>query len=291
MKRTKFSIVIPCFNEEDSIVQTLEEIYGLIADRTDCEIIVVDDGSTDSTSEKLESVATGYTNLKVIRHQNNRGYGASLKEGIREAKGKFIAITDADGSYPNDKLPIMFGTIEESGYAMIVGARTADDVVYSSLRKVPKYFFRKYCSWIAKYDIPDINSGLRVFRKSIYRNYVNIIPDGFSFTTTITLAFLTNNYKVMYLPIGYKDRTGTSKIRPIRDTLIFVQLIIRTGMYFAPLKVFLPVAVVGFVGGMASFLYDVAYLDNLTDKTVILLMFSLNFGMFALLADMIDKRR
>ncbi|MDZ7842954.1 MAG: glycosyltransferase family 2 protein [Gammaproteobacteria bacterium] len=291
MRTIKFSIVIPCFNEESSILETVQQIHDLIADWPDCEIIVVNDGSTDTTTEKLASASAEYGNLTVINEPNNRGYGASLKDGIQEAKGEYIAITDADGSYPNEKLEEMFATIADSKADMVVGARTADDVVYSKLRSIPKYFFRKYCSWIANYDIPDINSGLRVFKRAVYSNYVNIIPDGFSFTTTVTLAFLTNNHKVIYLPIGYKDRAGKSKIRPIRDTLMFVQLIVRTGMYFAPLKVFLPIALTGFAGGAMSFLYDLIYLDNLTDKTVILLMFSLNFGMFALLADMIDKRR
>lgn len=291
MTTIRFSIVIPCFNEEASILETLHEINELIADRTDCEVIVVNDGSTDSTADKLESARTDNPNLTILSQPGNRGYGASLKAGIEKAAGELIAITDADGSYPNEKLKEMFAIMEESEYAMVVGARTGDDVVYSRLRSIPKYFFRKYCSWIANYDIPDINSGLRVFRRSIYLQYVNIIPDGFSFTTTVTLAFLTNRHKVMYLPVGYRDRAGKSKIRPVRDTLMFMQLIVRTGMYFAPLKVFLPIALAGFSGGAASFLYDVIYLDNLTDKTVILLMFSLNFGMFALLADMIDKRR
>lgn len=287
----RFSIVIPCFNEEASIIETLEDISHLIANRTDCEIVVVNDGSTDSTSDKLESARAITARLIILNQPSNRGYGASLKVGIEKTAGEFIAITDADGSYPNEKLSEMFSIMEQSDYAMVVGARTADDVVYSRLRSIPKYFFRKYCSWITNHDIPDINSGLRVFRRSIYLKYVNIIPDGFSFTTTVTVAFLANNHKVMYLPIGYRGRTGKSKIRPIRDTLMFVQLIVRTGMYFAPLKVFLPIALAGFVGGAASFLYDVIFLDNLTDKTVMLLMFSLNFGMFALLADLIDKRR
>lgn len=291
MTRTKLSIVIPCFNEEDSILQTLEEVYGSLAGRTDFEVIVVDDASTDSSRHKLSSATSEYENLSVVAHEVNMGYGASLKDGIQHAKGQFVAITDADGSYPNEKLNDMFGIIEESDYAMVVGARTADDVVYSTVRKIPKYAFKRYCSWIANYDIPDINSGLRVFERSIYEEYANIIPDGFSFTTTITLAFLTNKHKVKYVPVGYRTRTGKSKIRPVRDTLMFVQLILRTAMYFAPLKVFLPIALSGFAVGTLSLLYDLFVLRNLTDKTVILLMFSLNFGMFSLLADMIDKRR
>ncbi|MCA9155878.1 MAG: hypothetical protein KDA38_13865, partial [Planctomycetales bacterium] len=137
--------------------------------------------------------------------------------------------------------------------------------------------------------IPDLNSGMRVFRKSVVERFLNILPDGFSFTTTITLAMLTNNYVVHYEPIAYHPRVGRSKIRPIRDTLRFVQLILRTGMYFAPLRVFLPVATVFFLGFLVTLSLDV-YHGNLNERTLLLLVAATQLGMFALLADMIDKR-
>lgn len=290
MTTKTFSIVIPCYNEENAIKETVDSIHGLFEDRDDVELIVVNDASTDNTTASLEQLKQQYPDLVIVNHRRNKGYGASLKTGISHASGGIIAITDADGSYPNEELLEMFRQLEASDSDMIVGARTADDVVYPFIRKIPKYFLTKYSSWIADFDIPDINSGLRVFRKATYEKYKHILPDGFSFTTTITLAMLTNNHEVKYYTIGYKERIGKSKIQPIRDTLRFVQLILRTGMYFAPLKVFLPVAGGAFLLAMASSVYDLFILDNLTDKTVILLMFSLNFTMFALLADMIDKR-
>ncbi len=291
MKTKTFSIVIPCYNEENAIKETVDTIHGLFNTRDDVELIVVNDASTDNTTASLEQLQQKYPDLVVVNHRRNKGYGASLKTGISQASAGIIAITDADGSYPNEELPEMFRLIEFSGNDMIVGARTAADVVYPFIRKIPKYFLTRYSSWIADYHIPDINSGLRVFRKDVYDKYKHIVPDGFSFTTTITLALLTNNHEVKYYPIGYKERVGKSKIQPIRDTLRFVQLILRTGMYFAPLKVFLPVASGAFLLALASSFYDLFILNNLTDKTVILLMFSLNFTMFALLADMIDKRK
>jgi hypothetical protein len=135
-----------------------------------------------------------------------------------------------------------------------------------------------------------MNSGLRVFRREVAQRFLGILPDGFSFTTTITLAMLTNSYAVNYVPIDYSERIGRSKIRPIRDTLNFVQLIARTGVYFAPLRVFLPIASLLGVACVASAAYDVLVLDNLTDKTVLLALFAMNTAMFAALADMIDKR-
>ena len=197
-------------------------------------------------------------------------------------------ITDADGTYPNARIKDLLAYMDQ--YDMVVGSRTADDVEYSTLRKLPKFFLRHYASWIAGRNIPDLNSGLRVFRRSLAEKFLGLLPDGFSFTTTITLAHLTNQYTVHYEPIGYARRIGKSKIQPIRDTLRFLQLIIRLGVYFAPLKVFGPFAVIQLIAFSISICYDVFVLQNITDKSVMLLMFGMNTAFFALLADMIDKR-
>ncbi|PCI58761.1 MAG: glycosyl transferase family 2, partial [Kordiimonadales bacterium] len=149
---------------------------------------------------------------------------------------------------------------------------------------------RHWVSWIARYPVPDINSGFRVFRRDIALKYIGILPDSFSFTTTITLAMLTNYHRVKYEPINYRARVGKSKIKPIRDTLRFIMLILRTGTYFAPLRVFFPLIAIMIMLATASLIYDITVLRNLTDKTVLLYLFSMNTGMFALLADMIDKR-
>jgi hypothetical protein len=172
---------------------------------------------------------------------------------------------------------------------MVVGARTGPQITYSKIRLIPKTFLTLWVSWIARQKVPDINSGLRVFRKQVVERYVPILPDTFSFTTTLTLAMLTNYRPVKFVPINYMERVGKSKIKPVRDTLRFMTLILRTGMYFAPMRVLAPIV---FALGLATFgslLYDV-WLGNLTDKSVILAMFTLNTGVFALLADMIDKR-
>jgi hypothetical protein len=135
-----------------------------------------------------------------------------------------------------------------------------------------------------------MNSGLRVFRKHVFDQYFKILPDGFSLTTTVTVAMMRGRHSVMFVPITFAERVGKSKIRPVRDTLSFAQLILRTGMYFAPLRVLLPLAGILMLGFSASLTYDVVVLQNLTDKTVILLLFGMNTALFGLLADMIDKR-
>ena len=173
---------------------------------------------------------------------------------------------------------------------MVVGARIGDDVQYPLIRKIPKVFMRSYAMWITRQDIPDLNSGMRVFRRSVVERFFNVLPDGFSFTTTITLAMMTNRYRVVFVPIGYSARIGKSKIKPIRDTLRFLQLILRTGMYFAPLRVYGPVLWVIFILFLGSLSYDVFVLRDLTEKTLLLMMLFITSTMFALLADMLDKR-
>ncbi|WP_417463128.1 glycosyltransferase family 2 protein [Kordiimonas sp.] len=284
----QFSIIIPCYNEENAIEETVIHLREIIPDDMEYDLVVVNDGSTDRSGEILLSMAETIPSLKVVTHDKNRGYGAALKTGIKMATTEYIAITDADGTYPNERLPELVRLCQDQD--MVVGARTGADVTYSKLRAFPKFFLRAWVSWISRYPVPDINSGLRVFRRDVTMRYIRILPDSFSFTTTITLAMLTNYHRVHYEPINYKERIGSSKIKPIRDTLRFIMLILRTGTYFAPMRVFAPFAMLLMFMGIGSFLYDMIQLQNLTDKTVLLFLFSLNMGMFALLADMIDKR-
>lgn len=280
-----FSIVIPVFNEENGIADCLKALRIHAASvGVPYEIIVVNDGSTDGTRKVLAE----FTDIRLIDHAWNRGYGAALKTGIRHSKYPMIVITDADGTYPNERIPDLLRLATEAD--MVVGARTGENVTYSKLRRIPKWFLQHFAQWMVRQPIPDINSGLRVFRKEIAERFLNILPDSFSFTTTITLAMLTNRFIVIYEPIDYHHRVGKSKIKPIRDTLRFVQLIMRTGMYFAPLRVFLPVAGLFFAGFLMALTYDLIVLNNLTEKSLILLVTSAQLTMFALLADMVDKR-
>ena len=283
-----YSVILPCYNERDGIATTIDSLTSRLGAATDHELIVVDDGSIDGTAEILAEVVRRHPHVRVETHTANRGYGAALKTGIRRSSSEFIVITDADGTYPNERIPELVEIARECD--MVVGARIADDVTYPLIRKIPKFFLVRYASWIAGQTIPDLNSGLRVMRRSVLERFLNILPDGFSFTTTITLAMLTNYYAVRYVPIGYAARIGRSKIRPIRDTIRFIQLIVRTGMYFAPLRVFFPIAILLGLSFLGTMLYDIFVLRNLTDKTLLLLFTTLNTAMFALLADMIDKR-
>lgn len=280
-----FSLVLPAYNEERGITATLEHLQSTLQSAgCEYEIIVVDDGSTDGTNQILHS----RNDIRLIEHGRNRGYGAALKTGIRYAKYPLIVITDADGTYPNEQIPYLVSLATQAD--MVVGARIGANVHYSTIRKIPKWFLTRFAQWIARCRIPDLNSGLRVFHKQAVEKFLNILPDTFSFTTTITIAMLANYYVVRYVPIDYHHRVGKSKIKPIRDTLGFFQLILRAGVYFAPLRVFLPVAGVFFVGFLVTLFHDVVIRHDLTEKTLILFVASTQIGMFALLADMIDKR-
>lgn len=282
------SVIIPCYNEKGAIEKTIREIGDLNLVEGTWELIVVDDGSTDGSTEILRSLMQTFSWVRLIEHEFNRGYGAALKTGIRRAEGNFIAITDADSTYPNQQIPRLLD--EMSSVDMVVGSRTGASVEYSKVRKIPKIFLAWYCSWITNQKIPDINSGLRIFRKSVAEKFLHVLPNSFSFTTTITIAMLTNNYTVKYVPIDYTGRIGKSKIKPIRDTLRFCQLILRTGMYFAPLRTFAPFILILVLSFLGSVYYDISHGNNLTDKTLVLLMLSVNSALFALLADVIDKK-
>jgi len=280
-----FSVVVPAYNEEEGILDTVKQLQEQLAPLdVPSEIIVVDDGSTDRTRERLEVLA----GIQIVSHARNCGYGAALKTGIRRARFPLIVITDADGTYPNERIPDLVRLA--ASVDMVVGARTSANVEHPPLRSVPKWFLKRFAEWLARRKIPDINSGLRVFRRTAVDEFIRILPDTFSFTTTITLAMLTNGYAVHYEPIDYRRRVGKSKIRPIRDTLGIAQLILRTGMYFAPLRVFLPVAALFGAGFLVSFCIDVFDRRDLTEATLVLLVASTQLAMFALLADMIDKR-
>lgn len=286
------SIVIPCYNECGAIAGTVEHILGLIEadDHAETDLIVVDDGSVDGSSELLDSLLASHPEapLRVIHHRRNLGYGAALKSGIMRSRADYICITDSDGTYPNERIPELVRLAVN--HDMVVGARIGQDVTYSKIRSIPKLILVPWVSFLCGGKVPDMNSGLRVFRREVALKYLPLLPDGFSFTTTITICLMRNRYDVYFVPISYTARIGKSHIKPFRDTLRFVQLICRTGMYFAPLRLLTPLIILFAVLTSFSGFYDALVLRNLTDKTILLAVTALNVFIFALLADMIDRR-
>ena len=279
------SIVVPAYNEEQAIGSVLTQMKRVMdASGLGYEIIVVDDGSSDGTAR----VATGHDGVTVLRHPSNRGYGAALKTGIRHAWFDLICITDADGTYPNERIPDLVQQME--GCDMVVGARTGPNVAVPMIRRPAKWLLNRLADYLAQSDIPDLNSGLRVFRKDVALEFWRVLPRGFSFTTTITLALLTNDYIIKFVPIDYHPRTGRSKIRPVQDTLNFTSLIVRTVLYFAPLRVFIPLSLGLLLLGIISLIYRTVAGGGLAVTTMVIFLAALQMAAVGLLADMIDKR-
>ena len=246
---------------------------------------MVNDGSTDRTKDLLERIP----DIKVISHSKNCGYGAALKSGIRKSQGEYILIIDADGSYPVKSIPELISQIGD--YDMVVGARTKPQNQIPISRKPTKYLLNKLANYLTGTKIPDLNSGLRIIKKKLINQFFRFLPDGFSFTTTITLALLTNGYQVKYIPIDYYKREGKSKIRPVRDTMNFLQLIIKTVLYFNPLKIFIPLGLILLLSGLLVFIYSYLFAPKIMDVTIVILFVSaIQVMAIGMIADLIIKR-
>lgn len=275
------TIIIPAYNEEQSIGGVIDEIKQTLKTVSlDIPIIVVDDGSTDKTSDIAKSKL-----VQVFRHEENRGYGAALKTGIHRADTEFIIIVDADKTYPVSEIPQLLKYTDM--YDMVVGNRNTKP----SLRVFAKWFLVKLANFLAETKIPDLNSGFRLIRKSVVERFWFILPNGFSFTTTITLAMLCNGYAVKYIPIEYRERSGVSKIKPVRNTWQFLILIIRTTVYFNPLRVFLPVGFALIFGGIFIGFYSKFVMHLLLRTTTITTVTGgVQILILGFLADLIAKR-
>lgn len=284
------TIVVPAYNEEGGIDGVVERLCGLELG-VPTSVLVVDDGSNDGTAAKLAELSERFDRLQVVRHPYNQGYGAALKTGFGKAQTDVVVITDADGTYPEDRIGDLLAAIDR-GADMAIGARTGDNVHIPLIRRPAKAALRKLASFLAGTPIPDLNSGLRAFRRDFVLRYRGILPQGFSFTTTITLAGLTNHHPVEYISIDYAPRSGRSKIRPIRDTLGFTALIVRTVLYFNPLKVFYPMAGTLLLFFIALLVNDIFIESppNLGDKTVLIFVALVQVLTVGLLADLIAKK-
>ena len=283
------SIVIPAYNEENGIGPVLEELTGELEALEldiDLEVIIVNDGSSDDTAGAIEPHLGSL--FRLINHPTNRGYGAALKTGIRHASYPWILITDADGTYPNEHIPEVLA--EREFHDMIVGARTGKNTNIPLIRRPPKWVLRKLASYLSQQNIPDLNSGFRLMRKEVVEGFFNILPNGFSFTTTITLAMFSTGHAVRYVPINYLKREGKSKIRPIADTINFLKLIVRTIMYFDPLRIFIPIALLFFVAAGAVGVLSYTYAQLMDVTTVLLFVTGVQILAIAMLADMLNRR-
>ena len=277
------TVLIPAFNEEGSLASTVEAIFTAIGGIKALEVIVIDDGSTDRTGEIARSLP-----VTLIRHETNLGYGKSLKDGLLQAKHEYVLIADADGTYPLDDIPRLLASAPE--HAMVVGARTGDVVHVPLPRRPGKWIITRLAEYLSARKIPDLNSGFRVFRKDVAMRFIQLYPDGFSFTTTLTLAMLTNHYKVLFLPINYHKRIGKSSIQPFRDFINFTILIIRICALFQPLNVFLPPALLLILMGTIKGAVDYTRQGHLGLLAIATVLTGIQMVFIGLLADLIDRR-
>jgi glycosyltransferase involved in cell wall biosynthesis len=275
------TVVIPAYFEEDGIGGSVRAVRAVLERAgVDFELLVVDDGSRDRTGERAaEAGAT------VVSLPENRGYGAALKEGFRRAKYETVVICDADGTYPAEAIPSLLA--HAGDYDMVVGARIGQNVAIPLERRPAKWVLARLASYLVGREIPDLNSGLRVIRRGLVERFEHILPPGFSFTTTITMAALSTGVLVKYVPIDYHARVGRSKIKPTH-AFDFLLLIIRTMVYFNPLKVFLPLGGIFFLGGFTKFVYDV-WMDNLSETTVTAFLGAAILWAVGLLSDQISR--
>ncbi len=243
------SVIIPAFNEGPAIGEVLARLKTL---PLTLELVVVDDGSTDDTG----AVAKAH-GAKVIRHPINVGYGHSLKDGIRAAENDIIILTDADGSYPIDQIPALVARLEE-GLDMVTGARQGKEYLGSVFKRPLRAMLLFLAEWSTGCNIPDVNSGMRVFRKSQITPFLAGLCSGFSFTTTLTLTYHLTGKMVDYMPIPYNKRVGKSHVKMLRDSLRTLQYMTEVIVRYNPIKLFLLLAIVTlFIAGFFAWLFNV----------------------------------
>jgi len=281
-ERPEVSIIVPCYNEEAAIGKVIDDIRAAMeGDPHSYEILVVDDCSADRTAEVARSKG-----VTVICRSIKGGSGAARKSGILEARGKIIVMLDGDGSYNAPDIPALLKEIPE--FDQVNGARTSEEGTLKFLRVPAKWFIRRLAIYLSGTYIPDLNTGLKAFKRDIMLKYLWVIPDGFSCVTTMTLAFLCNGYAVKWVPTTYHKRIGKSKFHPIKDTSKYLFTVIRMIMYFNPLKVFLPAGFAVILLGIARGLWDALVLrKGLEQADITMIMVGFITCVMGLLADLI----
>ncbi|MBI4516678.1 MAG: glycosyltransferase family 2 protein [Deltaproteobacteria bacterium] len=279
----RVTVVIPAYNEEVAVRDVIAEVREHLRQHDlEAEIVVVDDGSSDATAGSARAAGA-----RVIQHRSNRGYGAALKTGIAAASNDLIAIIDADGTYPAARLPELFAGLEHAD--MVVGARTGTSVKIPTARRPAKWFLNRLANYVSNASIPDVNSGLRAFHREVVMQYFPMLPDQFSWTTTITLAMHCDKYAVSYLPIDYRQRQGESKIVPW-DAGAFAILILRTAMLFRPLRVFLPLVIACFAYGLIKMSVDLLRDPNISASAILAFLSALQLLLIGMLGDAVAAR-
>ncbi|MEN8158361.1 MAG: glycosyltransferase family 2 protein [Bacteroidota bacterium] len=280
MATTPTSIIIPAYNEEDAIGSTLERLVELKI-HEEYEIIVVDDGSDDNTPDII-----GKYPVTLCRHQVNKGYGAALKTGIRKASGEYVILMDSDGQHDPGYIKEIRKMLGE--FDMVIGERS-DTSFQVKRRKAGKRLIKRIGEYLVEQKLPDYNSGFRGFYRETIDNMLHLMPNGFSFSTTSTLAYLKEGYNIGTFPIEVSERIGRkSNVKMVKDGSKTILLLFRIIMLFNPLKVFFPASVISFLGGMGFGIAGYIIYDRFSNGAVVLIMLGMFLFFIGLVADQIS---
>lgn len=289
------TVVLPCYNEQDHLQQEIDRItVAMRASGYSWELLAIDDKSTDGTLALLEANDPHHPEMRVLAFPRNGGSGTARRIGTREARGRIVVWTDADMTYPNERIPEFVKYLDDNPHSdQVVGARTSEQGTHKFLRVPAKWVIRKIAEVLAGTKIPDLNSGLRAFRRQVSLPYLRLLPPGFSCVTTLTLSFLSNQHEVDYLPIDYAQRAGSSKFHFVKDAYRYILQVLRMVMYFNPIKVLMPIALWLLAIGFVKAIVDLVRLRpvGIATSTLLLLIGGLLIAAIALLADLIVRSR
>ena len=288
------TVVLPCYNEQDHVLLEIARVTeAMDASEFTYELLVIDDASTDNTLEVLQKAQAGYPHMRLEPFQRNGGTGTARRIGTQIARGEIVVWTDADMSYPNERIPELVRLLKENPRIdQVVGARTSEEGSHKLLRVPAKWMIRKIAERLINQKIPDLNSGMRAMRRQVALPYLRLLPPGFSCVTTITMAFLANQHDIYYMPIDYSKRAGKSKFKFVKDAYRYILQVLRMVMYFNPIKVLLPPALWLIGIGVVKAVYDMAaHSFKIAEDTILLFLSGLIIGSLALLADLIVRSR
>jgi glycosyltransferase involved in cell wall biosynthesis len=288
------TIVLPCFNEQDHVLLELERISAAMdASGYTYELLAIDDKSTDHTLQVLREAQRRFPQMRLMPFRRNGGSGTARRIGTQEAHGRIVVWTDADMTYPNERIPEFVRYLDDNlDVDQVVGARTSEEGTHKWARVPAKWVIRRIASFLSGTKIPDLNSGLRAFRRDVSLPYLRLLPPGFSCVTTITMAFLSNQHPVDYVPIDYAKRSGLSKFHPFRDAYRYILQVLRMVMYFNPLKVLMPFALWVMAIGSVKLVFDLVNYDwHVATSTLLLLFVGFQVAVLALIGDLVVRSR
>ena len=279
-KRYEVTILLPAYNEAGVIGETIRAIRTM---HPDFEILVVDDGSTDNTMrEAMEAGAN------VWPHPYNIGNGAAIKSGLRCARGEWVLMMDADGQHKPEDIARLLE--HKDRYDMVVGARTRQSET-SAHRDLANWVYNRFASYVTRFKVEDLTSGFRLVRLSVARQFIYLLPNTFSYPSTLTLGYLRSGRTVKYIPIQTKARVGKSKIKLLKDGARFFLIITKIASLFSPFRVFLPISLGFFVTGLCYYAYTFLTQGRFTNMSALLFNTSVIVFMIGLVAEQISQMR